>query len=188
MAGGRTTTSTTSRDPPKRVTFGRVTVVQDCGQPGGDDRVALGAVGDVLDRERERRGRTRTDDHLVLGEPHLCRHVARRYPPGPPAGGPPACAAMFGRPGWPRTMPTWLCTANPPTSRCSGRAGCGAPLPCATSSPRPTWRPPTSSHRCSCARASTSRSRSARCPACPGHPREPPQGGRRAGRPGRARP
>jgi hypothetical protein len=35
IAGGRTTTSITSRDPPKRVTFGRVTVVQLAVSPAG---------------------------------------------------------------------------------------------------------------------------------------------------------
>ena len=35
IAGGRTTTSTTSRDPPKSVMLGRVTVVQPAVRPAG---------------------------------------------------------------------------------------------------------------------------------------------------------
>ena len=67
--------------------------------------------------------------------------------------------------------------------RSSGRAGCGPPRRCAGWSPRPRWSPGSWCCRCSSARASTSRTRSARCPGVVQHTRVvAAEGGRRGGR------
>ena len=77
IAGGRITISTTSREPPNSVTFGRVTVVHAAVIPAGmivyasvcSPRFSIDSESDVVEPGPDRR--------LVLREPGLYRHDHR---------------------------------------------------------------------------------------------------------------